>query len=87
MFTIQQIIIQSPHLINTAQCSRGHFELDEFIEYLGIEDLVLYIGGPFATCLFEGEGDVVAEADVAAVEEASGGAGGAGADLCGGWLW
>ena len=42
---------------------------------------MLHIGGPFATCLFEGEGDVVAEADVAAVEEAAGGAGGAGADL------
>ena len=49
---------------------------------------MLYIGGPFATCLFEGEGNVVAEADVAAVEEAAGGAGGAGADLCGvRWLW
>lgn len=41
---------------------------------------MLDIGGPFATRLFEGEGDVVAEADVTAVVEAAGGAGGAGAD-------
>lgn len=33
---------------------------------------MLHVGGPFATGLFEGEGDVVAEADVAAVVEASG---------------
>lgn len=42
---------------------------------------MLHVGGPLATCLFEGEGDVVAEADVAAVVEAAGGAGGAMAGL------
>ena len=46
---------------------------------------MLDVWRPFATCLFEGEGNVVAEANVTAVVEAAGGAGGAGADGdCGG---
>ena len=42
---------------------------------------------PFATCLFEREGNVVPESDVPAVVETAGGSGGAGADCGGGCLW
>ena len=45
---------------------------------------MLHIGAPLTTGLFEGEGHVIAEANVATIVEAAGGTGGAGADCCGG---
>ena len=48
---------------------------------------MLDIGRPLTTSLFEGKGNVIAEAYVTTIVEATGGTGGAGADCCCGGHW
>lgn len=50
-------------------------KLYHFVQDLTIKPLELNIGIPTTTCLLHGEGDVVAEANVFAVIEATAGAG------------
>lgn len=54
---------------------------DHLVQDLGIYPFELHVGVPSTTGLFHGEGDVVPEANVFAVVEASEGAGGAMARL------
>ena len=71
MRTRQQIIIQTPGLINTPQCRRRDMKTNHLVQHLGIQPLVLNVGIPSTTRLFHTEGDVVPETDVFAVVEAA----------------
>ena len=84
MRTPQQIIIQSPILINTPQRPGSNMKLDHFIQYLRIQFLILNVWIPSTTGLFHGEGDIVAEADVTPIVEAAAGTVGA-VTVCDGW--